>query len=172
MKTRWIVTAAAAAFVTVSLFSVPGHAVDGPRAQDRAGPQLGGHHRHGHFARHLVGMLERLDLSTEQRDQVQSIMARAKPELRALHEARRDNRDRLRSVTPDDADYSTIVAEVSQSNGSLAERGTLLKSQLRSDVWAVLTDTQKAHAKELREERIEKMRRRVERMQERLDNAQ
>lgn len=172
MKLKWkIITGAAAAFIAFSLITPPLFARDdnmaGPRAHDHHG--LKGHHGFGHPGAHMKRLLKHLDLSVEQRDQVHSFMEQSKPQMREIGEQMRANQDRLSAVSPDDADYSNVVAEVSQGNGALVERMTLLTASVQSQVWAVLTDEQKAKADELRKEMRGKMQRRLDSMQQRLD---
>ena len=144
----------------------------GPQSQGHHGFGFDGPHGFAHHGAHLQRMLRRLDLTVEQREQVRGIMEQSRPQLQSIGESLRSNRDRLTAVTPDDADYAGVVAEVSQSNASLAERQTLLAARVRSDVWAVLTDDQKARAAELRLEMRDRMQRKVDAMQERLDAIQ
>ncbi len=167
-----IITVIATAFVVGSLITPPLFADDdrrGPAFFGHHGSGFDGHHGPGHAGMHIQRLLKRLDLTVEQRDQVESIFAQNKPQMREIAETMRGNRDRLATVSPDDAEYSNVVAEVSQSNGALAEQVTLLAASVQSQVWAVLTDEQKAKAEELRQEMRERWQRKIDAMQERLD---
>ncbi len=168
-----IITAIATAFVVASLVTPPLFAEDGngrgPMVFGHHGGGFDGHHGPGHPGMHIQRLLKRLDLTVEQRDQVESIFMQNKPQMREIAETMRTNRDRLSLVSPDDADYSNVVAEVSQSNGALAEQTTLLAARVQSEVWAVLTDEQKTKAAELRQEMRDRWQRKIDAMQERLD---
>jgi periplasmic protein CpxP/Spy len=96
-----------------------------------------GGHRHGAFNH----MLAELNLSPDQRAQVQSILAQAKPQFQALTASSRASREALATTAPTDHPaYDTLLAT---SKANAASR-----IQLRSDVWAqiyaVLTPAQQA----------------------------
>jgi periplasmic protein CpxP/Spy len=94
-------------------------------------------HRHGGFQH----VLAKLDLTTDQQAQVQSILAQARPRFRALMAGHRANREALATTPPTDHPaYETLLATSKGNAASLI--------QLRSDVWAqvyaVLTPAQQA----------------------------
>jgi Spy/CpxP family protein refolding chaperone len=89
-------------------------------------------------------MLQDLDLSPEQKETVHGIMENSRPRFEALHEEMRANRDILLDVNPGDANYQTVVNRVSQQSGDLASRLVLAMSDVRSQIYGVLTDEQKA----------------------------
>jgi len=85
---------------------------DGPR-----GPG-GGYHR----------ILGQLDLSAEQTAQISSITEQAKPQLQAVHESGRANREQLDVTPPTDPGYAGLVA--------FAKSNAAEQIQLTSDLWA------------------------------------
>lgn len=106
------------------------------------------HHGHG-GPWHLYS---KLGLTAEQKASMKAIFSAAKPEMRSLHEQMRTNQQKLASVTPDDANYSTVVAEVAQTNASLASQRTSQEARLRSQMYALLTPAQKTELQQLKAE--------------------
>ena len=86
---------------------------------------------------------EHLDLDETQRASVQNILEAARPELEALREQARSNREALMALDASDAAYSTEVNDIAISNGQLATEGTLLATRIRGEINAVLTDEQR-----------------------------
>lgn len=96
--------------------------------------------KHHHGPGHL---LSKLGLTAEQKASVKAIMTAAKPQMTGLHEQARANHLKLSQTTPDDPNYANVVAEVAQSNATLASQRTTQGSQLWAQIYAVLTPTQK-----------------------------
>jgi Spy/CpxP family protein refolding chaperone len=108
----------------------------------------------------MIGrMAEHLDLDDVQRESVKNIMEAAKPELEALREQFRANREALQALDAGDPEVQNIAL----SNGQLATEGTLLFSRIRGEIHAVLTDEQLAKAAEFKEQRKERGERRKDR---------
>ena len=104
-------------------------------------------------------MAEHLDLDDVQREQVENIMTAAKPELKALREQLRANKNALRDLDGNDPEVQNIAI----SNGELATEGTLLAARIRGEINAVLTDEQRAKLDEGKERRKERFERRQDR---------
>ncbi|MDJ0710741.1 MAG: Spy/CpxP family protein refolding chaperone [Woeseiaceae bacterium] len=90
----------------------------------------------------LEHMADHLDLDDTQRESVRNIFEAAKPEIEALRDQMRANREALEALDLSDAAYSTELNNIAISNGELATQGTLLFTRIRSEVHAVLTDEQ------------------------------
>ncbi|MEL6869140.1 MAG: Spy/CpxP family protein refolding chaperone [Pseudomonadota bacterium] len=101
-------------------------------------------------------MAQKLGLDDTQRDQVTNIMTAAEPEFNALREQRKSNRDRLQAVDADSAE----VQEIAASNGEIATQVTLLKTRVRSEIDAVLTEDQRAELAQMEARRAERFDRR------------
>ena len=98
------------------------------------------------------------DLAATQHDTVQIILEAAKPEIEALREQVRANREALQALDPDDPAYATQLNNLALSNGQLATDGTLLATRIRTEIDAVLTDEQRqklARGKERMRQRME-----------------
>jgi Spy/CpxP family protein refolding chaperone len=85
-------------------------------------------------------ILDQLNLTAEQTAQIQAIVAQAKPQLQAVHQSGRANREQLEVTPPTDPGYAAMVA--------VAKTHAAEQIQLMSDLWtqvyAKLTPEQKA----------------------------
>ena len=131
-------------------------------AQPAGGPPglFGGGPGHGFPgpALMLEHMADHLDLDDAQRERVQNILEAAKPEIEALRDQGRANREALNTLDPNDPAYSAALNDIAVSNGQLATEGTLLFTRIRTEVDAVLTEEQReklARSKERMRKRFE-----------------
>jgi Spy/CpxP family protein refolding chaperone len=101
----------------------------------------GGHfqHRHGGFWREY----SHLGLTDDQKASMKAILTAAKPQMQTLHQQAQANHLKLMQTKPDDPNYPTVVAEVAQSEATLASQRSTQRSQLREQLYAVLTPAQK-----------------------------
>ncbi len=143
--------AALLAFVSIAMLSMTAYAEGDGRKGDRGprgGPGFGMPGMPG--PEMIVGrMAERLGLDDVQREFVRNIMDAARPELQALHEKARANRDALATLDAGSAEVQNIAI----SNGELATEATLLFARVRSEINAVLTEEQRAELAVLKESR-------------------
>ncbi len=98
----------------------------------------------GFFGGDIARMGDQLGLSAEQRQSIKGIFDAARPQMQAMRESMRNQVDKLRGTQPDDPNYATVVAQVSQSAAELASKMVTDGSQLRSQVYGLLTKEQKA----------------------------
>ncbi len=144
-STRMFVTAAVAAgaaLVVATLSATLAGAQDAPgvAAPPGAGPHHGGP-GHDFGPMHLY---RQLGLSSEQQAGIKAIYTSAWPAMKALHEQERTNEAKLRQTSPDDPNYASVAAEVSQTHGSLATQIAAKRADVRAQVYALLTPAQKA----------------------------
>ena len=101
----------------------------------------GWHHGrgHGHGQWHL---LHKLGLSAAQQQSVKAIMAAAGPQMKSLHEQMHANSLKLHQTKPTDPNYTSIVAQVSQTQGSLSAQMMTQQADVRAQVFKVLTPAQ------------------------------
>jgi len=127
------------AAVLAAAMSCAAHADTTPAAAAAASGVPAAHAWHGRHGG-IGHVLRQLNLSADQKAQVQSIFAQAKPQLRALRTNLRSTHDLLSATAPTDAGYATLLAA--------AQSGAAARVQLRSDVWsqiyAILTPAQQA----------------------------
>jgi len=98
--------------------------------------------RHGHGGGEWR-LYSKLGLTSEQEASIKAIFAAAKPSMKALREQMRANHQKLEAVTPDDANYATVVSEVAATNATLASQRTTQASQVHAQIYALLTPAQK-----------------------------
>ncbi len=98
----------------------------------------------GFFGADIARMGDQLGLSAEQRQSIKGIFDAARPQMQAMRESMRVQADKLRGTQPDDPNYATVVAQVSQSAAELASKMVTDGSQLRSQVYGLLNKEQKA----------------------------
>ena len=129
----------------------------GPRDRHFDGPGFGMPHP-GMISERMA---ERLGLDEAQRESVDNIMSAAKPEIKALREKAKANRDALKELDASDPEVQNIAI----SNGELATEATLLFARVRGEINAVLTDEQRAELAELKEHKADRRAERKERRQ-------
>jgi Spy/CpxP family protein refolding chaperone len=95
----------------------------------------------------LMRMADELGLSPEQRQTIRGFFESAQPGFRKLHDQMRSNTRLMLNTQPDDPRYQSVVQQVSQSSAELAQQMVLQSSQLRTQVYAVLTPEQKTKLK-------------------------
>ena len=108
-------------------------------------------------------MADHLDLDDAQRESVRNIFEAAKPELEALRDQVKANRDALQTLDTSDPAYSTELNNIALSNGQLATEATILFSRIRTEVDAVLTDEQREKAARGKERMQKRFERRMQR---------
>jgi periplasmic protein CpxP/Spy len=121
-------------------------------AQGAAAPQPPPPGPHGwhHGPWHL---LDKLDLSAAQKQQIKDIMTTAHPQMQSLHEQMRANSLKLQQTKPTDPNYASIAAAVSQTHGSLSAQMMSQHSEIRAQVFKVLTPAQQTQLAALEAER-------------------
>jgi Spy/CpxP family protein refolding chaperone len=115
----------------------------GPDVMGRAGDQLG--------------------LSAEQRQSIKAVFDAARPQMQTMRDTMHSNLEKLRSTQPDDPNYATVVAQVSQSASELASKMVTEGSQVRSQVYALLTKEQKAKLPQIQAQMQDQARERFQR---------
>jgi periplasmic protein CpxP/Spy len=121
-------------------------------AQEAAAPQPPPPGPHGwhHGPWHLLG---KLDLSAAQKLEIKDIMTTAHPQMQSLHEQMRANSLKLQQTKPTDPNYASIAAAVSQTHGSLSAQMMSQHSEIRAQVFKVLTPAQQTQLAALEAER-------------------
>jgi len=99
----------------------------------------------GLFPPHALKQIgEELGLTPEQHQTIKGLFDQAKPGFEQLHKQMRANAELLMKTRPDDSAYQTVVANVSQSTSEITSQLVLQGSQLRAQIFAVLTPDQKS----------------------------
>ncbi len=124
-------------------FSTAGAADDSAPGTPAAAP--GGHHPWGpHHAWGPGHLYSKLGLTAEQEASIKAVWTAAKPQMQSMHEQMKANHQKLQQTKPDDPNYSNVVAEVAQSEATLASQRTSQMAEIRAQMYAVLTPAQKA----------------------------
>lgn len=140
-----VLLAAGGALLAGAASFIPAQAADDTTAAVAAPPgPAGGPHGWGH-QRHEgpMHLYSKLGLTSEQQASLKAIWTAAKPQMQTLHQQMRTNQLKEMQTKPDDPNYATVVAEVAQTNATLAAKRTTLQSELRTQMYAVLTPAQK-----------------------------
>lgn len=149
MKARTLIlTISAAALIAAPAVLIAQHGPGGPAGESFGGP--GGHGQHG-FLRMLPRLADKLDLSEDQRNRIQTIVETGKPEIEALREQTRTERDAFRdSHEIGDFDETTFRAHF-ESQAQLHVEMQLAGAEMASQAYAVLTPDQQQELLELME---------------------
>jgi len=121
----------------------------GPGHCDRSGfgPLSAGLHHGGHKGiaglERLEARLERVNLSDEQRAQVRAVIDAARPGFRKVADSLRAHRKEMRGVMRSDAYDEGAVRRVADRQGELVAEMIVLRSKVKSQVAAVLTEEQR-----------------------------
>ena len=99
-----------------------------------------GPHGHGWGPGRLYSQL---NLTAEQQASIKAIMTAAKPQMQSMHAQMKANHLKMLQTTPDDPDYASVVAEVAQTNATLASQRTTHMSEIKAQIYALLTPAQK-----------------------------
>jgi len=154
-------------FLSVALLALAGTALAQGPEHFRDGP----HHGRGMPGMPVVDMTMRavmhLDLSDEQRDSIKDIMKSLKTEDRQLMKEMKSGHAQLKELIKADTFDETAVAEIAGKEGDLTAERLVLASRAMSQVYAQLTDDQRAELQAMAEERAQ---RRAERRAELLED--
>jgi Spy/CpxP family protein refolding chaperone len=119
-------------------------AVAAPSGHD-AGPRHGHSHRHGHD----MG-LGKLDLTEAQHASIKQIVHNSFAQNKAQRQALHQQRKAFESMTPDQVGYQAAAARLAQAEGDATRVRVQQKANVRAQIYAVLTPTQKAKMATLR----------------------
>lgn len=107
-----------------------------------------------------------LNLSGQQRLDLQIIAADYQPRLRDLMRIGREIAENLMSVAPDAADYIDQTQAASAAAAGTTAELVVLLAEMRGKLYAVLTDEQRARMQELAEQKREEMRAKIQQKKE------
>jgi protein CpxP len=130
--------AAGALATTAAGISIATAADEATTAAPAAPGPHGWHHHHDGAGR----LLSKLNLSPEQQASIKTIMANAGPQMKSIHQEMRANSLKLSQTQPTDANYPSVVAQVTQANGSLHSQMITQREAVRAQIFKVLTPAQ------------------------------
>jgi Spy/CpxP family protein refolding chaperone len=135
---------AGAGLLAFAGFGIAGAADDAATGSTAPGPAPGPYgHGWGHHGWGPGRIYSKLGLSAEQKESIKAIMTAAKPEMQSLHSQEKANHLKMMQTTPDDPNYATVVADVAQTNATLASQRTTQMSEVKAKIYALLTPAQK-----------------------------
>jgi protein CpxP len=115
----------------------------------------GGHHRGGGF------MFRGLDLTEEQKAQVKQIRDASKTKIQPIREALKANRQKMNELTANGAFDEGQVAALANEQATLGAQMTVERLRVKSQMFALLTDEQKAKAAQMKEQMKERFKNRM-----------
>ena len=144
MKTRTLVTAMMVALI------IAGPAIAGEGDRESHGGSHGGMRGQG-MSMHgmpdpeqMVAHISRwLELDDAQTKELKNVALVAQPQMLALRERARTNREAIAALDGQASDYGTQIEALAIENGQIATEMTMLVSQLRVDIHSKLTDEQR-----------------------------
>jgi len=144
--------------LSLMLLSLAGTALAQETAHGHAGK--GQHHGRANFPMPVVDMMMRavrhLDLSDEQTESIKGIMKSLKSDERQLTKEMRSGQEQLKGLIKADTFDEEAVADLAEKEGALTTRRLILASKAMSQVYAQLTDEQRAQLERMAEERAER----------------
>lgn len=133
---------AVAALMVSTIFAHPGFGPGRSGMMRRMGPSL----------------LEQLQVSSDQRSQIQSIFTDGRETIRPLIQQLREKHAALQEAARDQPFDETLVRSQAQEIADVQARLIVARAQLKNQVLAVLTDEQQARLSELRAQRPQQFR--------------
>ncbi|CAA0107782.1 Uncharacterised protein [BD1-7 clade bacterium] len=100
-----------------------------------------GHGGHGDNNYRAYFNQEVLQLTSEQRDEIKTIVKKAKTEGRAQREAHRQVS--IAKLDPTAADYQTQVEAIADAKAAMVKQRILKQAQVRADIYQILTPEQR-----------------------------
>jgi protein CpxP len=152
-----ILLAAGALVTTAAGISIATAADEAVTAAPAAPGPHGWHHHQG--AWHLYS---KLNLSAEQQASIKTIMANAGPQLKSIHQEMHANSLKLSQTQPTDANYASVVSQVTQANGSLHAQMITQREAVRAQIFKVLTPAQQAQLAQLKAQMQARMQARMQ----------
>ena len=98
-------------------------------------------------------MAARLNLTDDQRTQIEVIVDNSKPEMTELRNAMQENRQQLRELAQQSALNETEVRKIADTQGDLKAEMIVLHANQRANIRAILTDDQRVQMNEVRGKR-------------------
>ena len=97
----------------------------------------------------LMAQVWRLDLTTEQRNQLNDLRQKNRDSMQDIRQQRRDNSQQLRELMQSGEIDDAQLSEIADSQASLTRTTILKRADMNKQVLAILTDEQKARLKDM-----------------------
>lgn len=149
MKTKYLMTLGAAALVATTTVAVAG----GKYCDE----ERGGHYKkehHGEYGmkgeRKLDRMADYLELSDEQRTEINAIFADRADKMKAHRETMGDFYQQMRELSPSDPDYVASVKKLADSQAAFMADRMVERAEVKAQIAAVLTPEQQEKFDQMR----------------------
>lgn len=113
------------------------------------GGQGHGHGRHGHGDRQMK-MMHKLNLTDAQKTSIKQIISSHREQNKAARQALRQQRQAFEAMTPGSAGYQAAAASLAQASGQATQTRIQEMANIRAQVYALLTPSQRAQAATLK----------------------
>ncbi len=170
MKTRTLLATTIATSAMAGLITFASVAQAGPNCGGKGGKS--GYAKHGqmsdtdraaHMEKRLTRMAAKLELSDEQKTQVQAFRQNSRNEIKPLRNEKRALRQEIRQLDPKAADYEEKLADAANRQAELTRQMIVAKGTQRMQMATILTPEQLAKHKEMRANRKGKFQKRMHR---------
>lgn len=121
---------------------------DGPDCE-RGGHHMGAGYKHGDKGFNVDRMAKKLDLSDDQRTQIEAIIAASKQQKSDQRDKMQANREQIKELTQRSPLDEAAVRTVADAQGDLKADMIMLQAQQRAKIHAVLTDEQRAELEDM-----------------------
>jgi len=102
-------------------------------------------------------MTRKLDLTTEQQEQVMAIFDANQADHQALRENMQQNREALRNLMASDKPNEADIRALAETQGQFKANMIVMKAKTKQAIQAILTDEQKAKMQSMQEKRFRGM---------------
>ena len=117
--------------------------------------KTGMHHGGGHMISKIVGhMSDRLDLTDDQRGQLEKIKSSKMDTMESLHQQKKEIRSLSMGLQPESESYDNDVVELAEKSANIARQVALLMGESYKEVSTILTPEQRVELNKMMEKRL------------------
>jgi Spy/CpxP family protein refolding chaperone len=117
-------------------------------AEDTPPPPMHGHHMGMSMEGHLQFLAAKLNLSDDQKTQMQAILQKEKPTMEPLHQQERQIEQQLRQYVEGTFDQAKVAALAAQK-GQIEAAITVEHTRMHNELYQLLNSDQKAQLKQM-----------------------
>lgn len=123
------------------------------QAQDGPGDHAWRHHHHGE----AMMVLKQLNLSDSQKASVKELVKASHEQLKPQFEALRSQRQAFNAATPGSPEFQSAATGLAQAESAAAGARVQQQAELRTQIYNLLSDAQKAQLKTLQAQHLAKV---------------
>jgi len=117
---------------------------------ERSGHHMGAEHRKGDRGFNVDRMAKKLNLTDDQRTQIEATVEASKQQMSDQRDKMQANREQLKELTQQSPLNEAEVRRVADAQGDLKADMIVLRAQQRAKINTVLTDDQRAQLEDMR----------------------